>query len=319
MALIDRLADVLPHARTADGRTFVVDLGGAELAIELDPVLGVVASAPMPVLDGLVLRVRPDGGAGNFLTGHRAFDHSFRVDADDPQLARLLLDEAAQIELAAGRHAGQTVVVANRRVEVLGVARGEDDQLAALRAAAAIAARPYQIARKLRRALRRWGPVPTAEGWDVTSFRIGLTMPMPSVHLAWRQAPLAPGADAPGPRLSTHVVAERRGTAGAFTVIDAQRVPPPSPSSSRPGPVPLDVPDVPRGRYLLIADRATDAHDDLAPHLALLGGALPVAVIASGDAVAVVFDGFEEQRLALEPALALARGLAATSSVGPYR
>jgi hypothetical protein len=313
--LFERLGELVPGVRSTDGKTFAIDVGGAEIAIELEPAEGVIASAAMPVLDGLSLRVRPDGGAGNFLTGHRAFDHSFRVDADDPEIARLLLDEATQIELAAGRHTAQTVVVANRRVDVFGTPFNEAHQLCALRAAAALAARPYQIVRKLRRALRRWGPVPSGEAWDVTSFRLALTMPTPSVHLAWRQRTIM--ARDTTPRLQTRVVASRRGTAGTFTVIDAQRVTPPA--LGTPVPVPLDVPDVVRGRYLLLADRATDAHDDLAPHLPLLGGALPLAVLAEGDSVAVVFDGFEEQRIALEPALALARGLASTANIGPYR
>ncbi len=323
MALLDRIAEHWPGARARDRDTFTIDVsgvtaeidvGGVALAIEVRPALGVIASAAMPVLDGLTLRVRTDASAGSVTTGHHAFDQIFRVDADDPQLARLLLDEGCQIELAAGRTAGQSVVVANRRVEVLGTPRNDADVIVAMRAVAALAARPYQLVRTLRRALRRWGPVPSSAAWDVTSFRLALTTPMPSVHLAWRQRALDGGS---GPRLSTRVIAERRGPAGEFTVIDASRMA--SPGARAPGPVPLDVPDVARGRYLLLADRATDAHDDLAPHLPLLGDALPLAVIASGDAIAVVFDGFEEQRVALEPALALARGLASHRSLGPYR
>ncbi|MCA9674793.1 MAG: hypothetical protein KC464_07130, partial [Myxococcales bacterium] len=239
----------------------------APVAIDLFPAPGVIASAPMPVLEGVSLRVRPDAAVGNYTTLHPAFDRGFRVDADDHAVARLLLDEATQIELAAGHDAAQTVVVANRRVDVLGTPRHDEDVVAALRAVVALAHRPYQVVRDLRTLLRRWDAVPSHEQWDVATFRMALTLPTPSIHFEWRQRALD---GTPAPRLTTRVVAERREPLGAFQVLDRARVPATGPSRG----VPLDVPGVADGRYELLADRATHVHDDLAPLLPLLGEAL---------------------------------------------
>jgi hypothetical protein len=88
--------------------------------------------------------------------------------------------------------------------------------------------------------------------------------------------------------------------------------------------LPLDVPDVRAGRYLVVAHSAgAVAAACVRLELALrhLGEALPHRVSVASSGVDIVFAGFEEQSAALIPAVTLARALAGRSaqSSGPYR
>lgn len=275
-----------------------------EVEIELAPAPGVVAAVALPGLDGYSLRIAADGDR---------VDDVLRVVSDDPDLTRALVDDDLRDELCGLRATGFVLDVAKGRARILGVAGGTEDLPYAAGVLESLTARPARIARRLHRLFRRYAGIPSGPRWNTVDYQITLAT-SPTVRVDWprRRARV-------GRAVVTRLRVETTELPANFVVVDTSRV-----GSLDPGALPLDVPDTRPGRYALVADRAVSvdaAAERLAPALFWIGAALPHHVEINRSTVEVVFAGVEEQAVAIEPAITLARVLAGrpAHAAGPYR
>lgn len=291
----------------------LVPVGHGEIAVELFPEAGVVAAADLPGLDGYRLHVAagPEGPAST-VVGDRA-DQMIRILSDDADLTEALLDGRVRAALHCLGPRGLELVVGRDRASVHGWVsepRAVADIVALL---AALCARPARIAARAARMYRRFAGIASGPRWNCVDFQVTLAT-HPTVRVDWPRRRRAGGA----PALVTRLRAETAELPLGFAIVDTQR------TAIDPGAMPLDVPDVARGRFALTAHLATSldaAFARVTPALPYVGAAMPHHVAVTAEGVEIVFAGLEEQTVAIEPAVSLARVLAGrpAHAAGPYR
>lgn len=309
------LADVLaltPGAHVDDDGRLVVTVGRERIAIELHPAPGVVAAAELDGFDGYHLHVSPDRDPAGAPLGDR-IEMALRVESDDRELTEVLLAGRLRSELLMLRVRNLELVVGDDRAYVLGHLAGARQVADACLLLAAVCARPAQLAERMARLYRRFAGVASGPRWNTDDFHVTLAT-SPAVRVDWPRRRRGAGA-----QLVTRLRVETAVAPVGFAVVDTSRTPEPDAAF-----MPLDVPDVPRGRFVLVADPAISvdaAFARVTPALPYLGAALPHHVGVTAEGVEVLFSGIEEQAIAIEPAVSLTRVLAGRSAhaAGPYR
>jgi hypothetical protein len=308
----EHVAARVPGGRLDDEGRLLVARERCTIAVEVLPAPGVIAAAELPGLDGYRLHAAPDRERPGDPLSERV-DNALRLESDDAELTRALLGDRLRGDLLLLRARGLELVIGGDRVAVLGELRHADPVAAAVGLVAAIAARPAELAARLARQYRRFAGVASGPRWNTVDFQVTLAI-NPTVRIDWPRRRRADGA----PALVTRLRADTAEPPLGFAVVDTRLAPP------DPGAMILDVPEVPRGRFALVADPATSldaAFARLTAALPYLGAALPRYVAVTAGGVEVLFAGLEEQAVAVEPAVTLTRLLAGRPAyaAGPYR
>jgi hypothetical protein len=295
----------IPGSRIADDR-LIVPVGEHEVTVTIAPRPGVICTAELTGFDGYALQVTADGAIAELPVGDR-INGVLDIYSNDRELTWALLDHTIRPHLASLR-GGRSLIFAGDQLRVHGTAPAQVAGNLAL-AVARIAARPHELAARVAQIFRRLGGVASGARWNCVDYRIALPT-APPVAVDW---PRSRGG------LVTRFRVETTERLEGFVVVDSAR------AATPPGvALPLDVPDVRAGRYLVIAHSAgavAAACTRLEAALRPLADALPHQVAVTPSGVEIVFAGFEEQTVALIPAVTLARALAGRSaqSTGPYR
>jgi hypothetical protein len=306
---VDAIAATIPGSRIVDDRRLVIPIGGHDIAVAVAPRPGVVCAAELPGFDGYDVQITADGSFAELPVGDRSGD-VLDITTNDRELTWALIDGGLRPHLVALRR-GRSLVITRDEVRVLGDASPELTGSLAI-AVARIAARPAELARRSARLFRRLGGIATGPRWNTVDFRITLAT-APPVTVDWPRRGIAERG------LVTRLRVETPDGVDDFMVVDTVRAAPPAGVA-----VPLAVPDVRSGRYVVVAETTAAvaaACTRLDPALRQLGDALPHRVAVNTSGVDVIYAGYEEQAAALVPAVTLARVLAGPSAhaPGPYR
>lgn len=359
MSLATELAARLPHGRVthrAEVCRLVFEHDGCWLDARVHDTQRVQVYVRTARVDGFTLSVRPDGSdvklgvAARWRDGVMAYDDdelaaavaalapswgTLTVETSDDAMAALWLDDAARSALAEaqwwrllpdgltprGGVAGFHHELARGEVAVLRASReSEAHVVAAVRAGAALAARPHRLAGELAAVAAALGGSATTDRWDLGErYALRFERGAADVQVDWLRT--LPGEDDDAPLLRTRVRARRIAPDGARWAVwradlaDAHR-----PRLGRGARDAAPPPGLGDGLRAAATDPA-GLPGRLGPAAAMLRSATPDAAWAAGEEVAATWAGVltDPGRLGAGVEAVARLALDRAGPTGPYR